>query len=118
MTPEDRAQFHGRAAKRWEDLAKQLENTLVAGLGIPKQFLAPFSPSPELNKLDPGEEGTKRTVVAWRNWPRNANRFVSIDETTRAFAAEFDVETGELKWINLNSPAFIAALRMAQSVAK
>ena len=41
-------------------------------------------------------------VVGWRNWPRNAGREVSVDETILAFEAEFDVETGELKWINFH----------------
>ena len=52
--------------------------------------------------------------MGWRNWPRNAGREVSVDETILAFEAEFDVETGELKWINFHDRNFVSALRLAQ----
>jgi hypothetical protein len=111
MTPEERAPFKGRVLVSWRDLAKGLEGRLINNLGIPRKMLSPFTAGPELKDTPVGAEGIKRVVVGWRNWPKKSNRFVSIDETRLAFAAEFDTETGDLKWINFRDPDFIAALR-------
>src|SRR5262249_35820353 len=107
--------FKGKVLKNWEDLAKGLEEKLIARAGVPKQLLDPFIPQIHINKVELGKETTKRVVVGWRNWPRNANRTVYVEETILAFRAEFDVESGELKWLNFHDPQFIGALRQAQS---
>jgi len=115
MSPEDLAQFNGKIIKRWEDLAKDLERVLVEKVGIPRALLEPFSPELDVRIAPTEGRSIKRVVVGWRNWPRNAHRFVDVSETANALSVEFDLETGELKWISFEDPRFIGALRLAQS---
>jgi len=116
MTPEERDTFKGKINKDWKELARDLERTLIRSVGIPESLLTPYSFTVSLGTpREIGAVGIKRLVLDWRNWPRNAGREVSVDETRSAFAAEFDLETGELKWINFHDPNFIAALRVAQA---
>ncbi len=104
--------FRGKILKRWQDLAKELEKVLVERVGVPKRLMESFTPNTEINSTTVGTEGIKRVVIGWRNWPRD--RDGSEDQTVLAFEAEFDVESGELKWINFHDRDFVEALRVAQ----
>jgi hypothetical protein len=115
MSVQERQRFKGKILKDWEGLAKDLERVLVHNVGIPKQLMTAYSAGQEIGRPKKGEETIARTVLAWRNWPRNAHRFVAVEETTLALQAEFDLETGELKWISFHDPHFIGSLRLAQS---
>jgi hypothetical protein len=106
--------FKGHINRQWEDLAKDLEGTLVENAIIPKAWLAPYSATRASAVPELGTIAIKRIAVEWRDWPRNTHRTVSVDETKVALWAEFDVETGELVAISFRDPAFIAALRAAQ----
>ena len=107
--------FTGKVVMHWEDLARGLEHTLTERLGIPADLLAPFTPHPERRPPQLGTEATKRLVIEWRNYPKT-NVFVSIEDTKLALNAEFDLETGELKFINFVEPSFINALARKQGL--
>jgi hypothetical protein len=117
MSPEDRDCFKGKVSLHWEDLAKNLEKVLVEKVGIPKALMVLFQAEEHIHRAEFGTFDVKRTVISWRNWPRNAHRFVSVDETRLAFTAEFDLETGELKSIWFQDEEFVPALRAAESKA-
>jgi hypothetical protein len=108
--PEEWSRFRGKIVKSWQELAKELEPLLIEKLGIPKELLAPFSPNSRFKAPDVGSEGIKRVIVDWRNWPHNTGRTVWTSETKLAISAEFDLETGELKFIKFHDPKFIEAL--------
>jgi hypothetical protein len=107
--------FGGKVVLRWEDLARGLEHTLTDRLGIPADLLAPFTSGAARRPPQLGTEAIKRLVIDWRNWPKT-NGFVSIEDTTLALIAEFDLETGELKFINLVEPSLINAVARAQGL--
>jgi hypothetical protein len=117
------SRFTGKIVKRQEDLVKDLETVITEKLGIPKSVLAPFS-APRPHKPDEIADETgaiktiKRVPLEWRNWPLHAGRTVWISETRLAFSAEFDLETGELKWISFHDPQFIEILRQNQMQPK
>lgn len=114
MSREDRAQFRGKINYRWEDLAKGLEQVLVERVGIPRGLLSDWVP--ELYVQDPRKfDGLplKRVVIGWRNrWNDSSNE--EIVGANYAFQAEFDLGSGELKWIAFQDPRFVGALRVAQ----
>jgi hypothetical protein len=109
--------FKGKVTKRWEDLARGLEELLV-GIGMSKEQLAPYFAQPRFNFPGSGTNSLKRVLVDWRDWKGPADykgRTVMISETKLALSAEFDLETGELKSIDFFDPAFTEALRKLQS---
>lgn len=117
-TSQEWAPFWGKCTKDWKDwkaLAKALEPIIVEQLGIPKELLAPYSPWLGTKPPELGKYGVTRILVEWRNWPVNPGRTVYTSETKLAFRAEFDLETGALKWIDFfkEDPKFVEALRIA-----
>jgi hypothetical protein len=115
MSRAEREGFYGTITKRWQDLAKGLENTLTEQVGLSNSLIKLFTPNPSLGVVgDVGSICMKRMVVSWRNWPDDKTRDVSIEETKLGFEAEFDLETGDLKWISFSDPQIIGALRNLQ----
>jgi len=111
--PEYFKPFEGTVSVTWKDLSTNLEGMLRNRLGIPAELLARFTADGKWKPPELGTRTTKRLVVEWRHWPRTEG-FVPIQESILAFAAEFDLENGELKWINFQDPEFIAAIGLRQ----
>ncbi|HVV73959.1 MAG TPA: hypothetical protein VHI52_21070 [Verrucomicrobiae bacterium] len=102
--------------KDWKALAKALEPVLVEQLGIPKELLARYHPMPGVKPPEPGKWGYTRLLVQWRDFPLVGE--VAVSDTKLGFQAEFDLQTGALKWLSFfpgEDPRFRDALRAAAS---
>jgi len=104
----------GRVVNNWRDLSKKLERTLVERLAFRPEELAPFSPEPEAVPPAVGTEGTRALWVKWRETPLSRN-YLPTSERKPGFAAEFDLETGQMRSIKFDDPSLIGALRRAHS---
>jgi hypothetical protein len=95
------APFRGKIIKDWHELAKALEPTMTHTLGLPQAVLAACRPVQATVTAGPGAtNAVKRMLVQWRVWPEHPGPSVTINETSAAVTAEFDLESGELKGIS------------------
>jgi len=99
-TAQDWQHFRGRVSKKWEDLAKQLEGKLTEKLTISKTVFQSLRPLPVyLNpKLD--SDDIVRCVVRWHKVGEDTA--LSELESPGVLTAEFDLQTGDVKWISMN----------------
>lgn len=88
---EEWRKFDGPKTKQWIDLAHDLETTLENKLGIPTKVLSKYEPTLHL-----GGDDLARCVV---NWRKKGQLQSTEDELGKPFAAEFDLSTGQIKWI-------------------
>lgn len=112
---EEWEQFKGPIIKKRRDLADELQKRLVERVGIPASTLEPFTVSLPKDETQLDTHGLNRDVLLWRNWPKDSGRFVRTSETQVAFSAEFDLETGAVKFIKFYDTSLIEALRRAAS---
>jgi hypothetical protein len=104
----------GHITRNWEDLAKEFETTLTTRLGIPQELVRRFRPRPVTVPPKVGTEALRRIAVEWR--PVSAQREQESSIPTRfSFSAEFDLITGELKFITIEDPKMIEYLRHVES---
>jgi len=113
-TSQEWISFNGQVMKRWEDLSQGLREVLTEKLGIREDLLDLWSPMPAVEPPKPGKEGVARAFVEWRNWPKNPGKTVWVSETKLGYAAEFDLVTGELKWIDFYDLRLIKELANQQ----
>ena len=104
---EEWSPFHGRVIKRWQDLACDLETKLVERIGLSRSILR--SCPQELVYVVPevGADGVVRCVVRWRDEAEDARLRGSGFEPFGAIRAEFDLQSGELKWIAIHNPTLL-----------
>lgn len=88
---EEWQRFVGPKTKEWIDLARDLEGSLERRLRVPKRVLSEYEPILHL-------DGAKlaRCVVNWRKRDQAQN---AEDDLRTPFAAEFDLTSGQIKWI-------------------
>ncbi len=116
--------FTGKIVKRQEDLMRELETILVQRLGIPESLLAEFKASTPAKPQEIGDPDSmqiktiKRSLVGWRDWPLHGGEAVAISDTKEGLSAEFDLESGELKWIAFHDPRFVEILNHGPLKAK
>jgi hypothetical protein len=84
------------------------DHFLSTELGIP---LATFTNCRKVSRV--GGEGLKRVVLDWVKWPPPKD-FTDPYDLPKLFSVEFDLETGEVKWIFFDDLGLIAALRQTQ----
>jgi hypothetical protein len=96
---ENWARFRGEVTKDWTALAKRLELRLADKLQIPPNLLALCRAWPRFQPPEVGTRAYKCLVVDWRELPSHPLP-IKAKETRLAFAAEFDLQTGDLKWIS------------------
>jgi hypothetical protein len=106
--------FQGRVEKRWEDLATALEGRLSDSLGIPKAVMDQLRPFVHNQAAAPGKVGLTRTVIQWRQWIQPTHEMTD-DELPLVFMAEFDLQNGETKWVNLFNPGFLGLIPSARA---
>ena len=106
------ARFYGTVEKDWRQLAKALQRRLVQDVGISPTLLAQFSVRPTPAFPEVGSYAMRRLVVQWR---RNGSPLI-VDGRAPAAAltAEFDLGTGELKFIQFGAPDLINAMARVQ----
>ena len=105
---EEWRRFPGRVNRRWQDLASALERRLTAGLGIPKAALARLKPELAYAAPSYGTEGIARCVVRWHDPVQDEEMRGTGLEGSGALAAEFDLQTGDLKYIAFYDLALLA----------
>jgi hypothetical protein len=114
-TPAEWERFKGPILKHQRDLATNLEAELTSKLGLPAGAVQAFRVLWGKEDSDPlGRIGVKRALLEWRNWPWHPGRMVRIAETRAGFRAEFDLETGELKFLKFFDPALVKLLTKVQ----
>jgi|ERR1044071_26037 hypothetical protein len=82
--------FVGKATRKWEDLAADLNARLVS-LGAPSNYLSQYTPKPDAQ----GSGGVSRCVVDW--YETKSLGKMDIDRVKTALLAEFDLATGKIK---------------------
>jgi hypothetical protein len=109
----------GLVAKKWDDLAARLERNLIGNVGLEKEALAPFRPSPNpATQPQPGTRGETRVFVEWRKPSVHADPVARVSQLNIAFDTEFDLQSGELKSIHFNDPQLIEALARTRQKTK
>ena len=91
--------FHGTVKKRWQYLAKALEDKLKGRLGVPVVALSRLHPELAYSVPEYGAEGTAHCVVRWHDPVQDERMNGTGFEASGAFAAEFDLQSGDLKWL-------------------
>lgn len=112
------ARFYGTVEEDWRQLASGLEQRLVQHLGIPAAVLAQFGARPD-GRFPPeiGSYAMKRLVLTWR--PKGSIPLpIHGVPPPGALSAEFDLATGELKFIYFRAPELINAMARAQKHAE
>jgi len=107
--------FDGKVARKWQDLAKELERRLTKQLALPEKLISSFPPAVSLAGADYGAQGLARCVVRWHVQSEDARLVGSGIEPRGALAAEFDLQSGAVKWIGFYDPALIATLTQTLS---
>ncbi len=83
--------FIGKPLKKWEALAKELNDLLVHRLGVSQTHLDGYTPT----LYTTGTGGVTRCVVRWCE--RKSVGKIRPDSIKTALWVEFDLETGEMK---------------------
>ena len=111
--------FQGTIVKRWQDLAADFGNLLVAKFGISRAALDGLTPDTEYVVPELGSTGLKRAEIVWlpkkptsKSFDRRIGRVIS------AIAAEFDLETGELELLRIYDLKMIEQVGKSQIKAK
>ena len=104
---EEWKQFEGPILLKWQDLADRLDPVLSRALNLP---LATFTDCQKFPRLD---GVTRRSVIRWlpRILPADYVDFYDPYDVGELLEAEFDLQTGDVKWIYFHDPALIEALK-------
>jgi hypothetical protein len=101
--------FQGPIKKRWKDLVDNFEKHLENRFGLKRNYLNKFTPRLTYATGNFGDFGLKRARIGWLEIPRS-EQITHMEDGRHpedAFSAEFDLETGEIKFINIENPDFI-----------
>ena len=102
--------IHGVVAIRWEELADALQRRICQQFKVSPTTFDMLRPFIRNGSADQGKDGLTRTVIDWRRLRApHLDDTVSVEEFPRVFAAEFDLRTGETKFIAFYDLSLICA---------
>lgn len=104
---EEWQRFRGRVSRRWSDLARNLENDIAREFNVSKAALSRLRPVDAYGSPELGKEGIVRCVVRWLEGEEDKRLAGTGLEPGGVFSAEFDLQSGELKYISVYNPAVI-----------
>jgi len=109
--------IQGTVTIDWKQLATNLESLVAelvskSGYSLPKSLMSPRNAAAKL-----GTEGLSRTVIQWRKW-RPIKEPTPAEEFPLLFDAEFDLRTGEIKFLHFWDYELIQAIGRSLALDK
>lgn len=97
------AHFQGAPARKWEDLAQDLNSMLIQRLAISKGVLDKYTPQ----LYSGGASGVSRCLVRWYDKAQWSNPNTDFNTIKTGLFVEFDLQTGAIHIIRFDDPELL-----------